>query len=29
MLIGAWAASQLVALVFERWVERPLSQLKI
>jgi peptidoglycan/LPS O-acetylase OafA/YrhL len=29
MLLGAWAASQLVALVFERWVERPLSQLRI
>jgi peptidoglycan/LPS O-acetylase OafA/YrhL len=29
MLIGAWAVSQAVALVFERWVERPLSQLKL
>jgi peptidoglycan/LPS O-acetylase OafA/YrhL len=29
MLLGAWAASQMVALVFERWIERPLSQLKI
>jgi peptidoglycan/LPS O-acetylase OafA/YrhL len=29
ILIGAWATSQCVALVFERWVERPLSQLKI
>ena len=29
MLLGAWAASQLVALVFERWIERPLSHLKL
>jgi peptidoglycan/LPS O-acetylase OafA/YrhL len=29
MLLGAWAASQMVALVFERWIERPLSQVKI
>lgn len=29
MLVGAWAVSQVLALGFERWVERPLSQLKI
>ncbi len=29
ILMGAWATSQCVALVFERWVERPLSQLRI